>query len=74
MKFQSNFVKFSNFGGGQNFCDIKIKNLACEQSSFSMTSTPSFAAKSWHGNPSFRPKPSITYTSLLTHHNRNNNW
>ena len=26
-KFSPNFVKFDNFGGGQNFGDTEIKNL-----------------------------------------------
>ena len=27
-KFRPNFAKFGNFGGGRNFCDNEIKNLA----------------------------------------------
>ena len=30
-KFQPNFAKFGNFGGGRNFGDTEIKNLASHQ-------------------------------------------
>ena len=29
-KFWPNFAKFGNFGGGRNFCDNEIKNLASD--------------------------------------------